>query len=403
MRLETRCCVAGGGPAGVMLGYLLARAGIGVVVLEKWRDFLRDFRGDTIHPSTMEALHELGLLDAFLRLPHNETRQMVGHVGGEAITLADFTHLHVQCPFLAFIPQSDFLEFLAAEGRKHPAFHLRMETEVVDLITDEGRIAGVRARAGGEELEVRAQLVVGADGRHSTVRDHAGLAVDVLDTPIDVLWFRLPAGVYDPKQSFGYVDDGKVLVQIDRGQYWQCGFLIEKGGFDRVKARGLEAFREDIVQLAPFARPSIGDLTSWDQVKLLSVAIDRLRTWYRDGLLMIGDAAHAMSPIGGVGINLAIQDAIAAANILIPCFERGAPTAADLAKVQKRRELPTRMTQRLQVLLQDRLLAPALRSRGHVDVPWPIRLFNRLPVLRRGPARFIGMGFRPEHIAVRSS
>jgi 2-polyprenyl-6-methoxyphenol hydroxylase-like FAD-dependent oxidoreductase len=383
-----------------MLGYLLARAGIDVLVLETWRDFLRDFRGDTIHPSTMDVLHELGLLEAFLKLPHNETRQMVGHIGGEPITLADFTHLHARCPFIAFIPQSDFLDFLAAEGRKHPAFHLRMETEVLDLVTDDGRIAGVRARTSEGDLEVRAQLVVGADGRHSTVRGRAGLPVDVLGAPIDVLWFRLSAHEQDPKQSFGYMDDGKVLVQLDRGDYWQCGFLVEKGGVERIKARGIEAFRDDIVKLAPFLKPSVGELTSWEQVKLLSVAIDRLRTWYRDGLLMIGDAAHAMSPLGGVGINLAIQDAVAAANILIPAFERGAPTTADLAKVQKRRELPTRMTQRVQVLLQDHLLMPALKSRGHFRPPRSLRLLSSLPLVRRAPARFVGIGFRPEHITV---
>jgi 2-polyprenyl-6-methoxyphenol hydroxylase-like FAD-dependent oxidoreductase len=401
-RLETKCCIAGGGPAGVMLGYLLARAGVDVVVLEKWRDFLRDFRGDTIHPSTMEALHELGLLEAFLRLPHNETRQMVGHIGGEAVTLADFTHLGVRCPFIAFIPQSEFLEFLAAEGRKHPAFRLRMETEVVDLINEDDRIAGVRVRSGEEELEVRAELVVGADGRHSMVRARAGLTVDVLGAPIDVLWFRLSATAHDPQQSFGYMDDGKVLVQLDRGNYWQCGFLVEKGGFDRIKARGLDALREDIAKLSPEVAASVGELVSWDQIKVLSVAIDRLRTWYREGLLMIGDAAHAMSPIGGVGINLAIQDAIAAANILAPAFAQGAPKLTDLARLQKRRELPTRMTQRLQVLMQDHLLVPALRTRGHFTAPWPIRLFNRLPLLQRAPARFIGMGFRPEHIAMAS-
>jgi 2-polyprenyl-6-methoxyphenol hydroxylase-like FAD-dependent oxidoreductase len=400
MHIDTKCCIVGGGPAGVMLGYMLARAGVDVVVLEKWRDFLRDFRGDTIHPSTMEALHELGLLEAFLRLPHNETRQMVGHVGGEQITLADFTHLHVHCPFIAFIPQSDFLDFLAAEGRKYPAFHLHMETEMVDLVGDGDRITGVRARTTEGELEVRAQLVIGADGRHSTVRGRAGLTVDVLDVPIDVLWFRLAARDHDPRRSFGYLDDGKVLVQLDRGDYWQCAFLVEKGGFERIRARGIEAFREDITKLAPFVAPSVGELNDWEQVKLLSVAIDRLRTWYRDGLLMIGDAAHAMSPLGGVGINLAIQDAIAAANILVPAFERGAPTEADLAQVQKRRELPTRLTQRLQVLLQDHVLAPALRRRGHVRAPWPVRLFNWLPVLRRAPARLVGMGFRPEHVAL---
>jgi 2-polyprenyl-6-methoxyphenol hydroxylase-like FAD-dependent oxidoreductase len=397
VRLETRCCIAGGGPAGVMLGYLLARAGIDVLVLEKWPNFLRDFRGDTIHPSTLEALGELGLLDDFLRLPHNKTRQMTGHVGGETVTLADFSHLQV--PYIAFIPQSDFLDFLTAQGQKHPAFHLRMETEAFDLIEEGGRIAGVRARTKNEELEIRAELVIGADGRHSTLRERAGLEVEVLSAPIDVLWFRLSSRVQDPEQSFGYIDDGKVLVQLDRGDYWQCAFLIEKGGFAQIEQRGIEAFRAEIAKLSPSLKASLDELTDWNQVRLLSVAVDRLRTWHRDGLLCVGDAAHAMSPLGGVGINLAIQDAIAAANVLVPAFERGTPTDANLAAIQKRRLVPTRLTQRLQVFLQDHVLAPALRSRGHVPVPWPLRLFNWFPVLRRIPARLVGIGFRPEHVS----
>jgi 2-polyprenyl-6-methoxyphenol hydroxylase-like FAD-dependent oxidoreductase len=397
-RIDTRCCIAGGGPAGVMLGYLLARAGIDVVVLEKWPDFFRDFRGDTIHPSTMEALHELGLLDSFLQLRHSKTRRLTGHIGGEAITLADFTRLDVHCPYVAFLPQWDFLNFLTAEAQKYSTFRVRMQTEAVDLIEEGGRVAGLHARSDGPELEIRAQLVIGADGRHSTVRERAGLEVQVLGAPIDVLWFRLSMRGTDAEQSLGYVDDGKFMVLLDRGDYWQCGFLIEKGGFEDIRARGLQAFRADVAKLVPSLCDCVEELTDWDQVKLLSVAVDRLRRWYKDGLLMIGDAAHAMSPVGGVGINLAIQDAIAASNVLVPAFERGAPTQADLAAIQKRRMAPTRMTQHLQVLVQDRVLRPVLRSSGHLTAPWPVRLFDWLPILQRVPARAIGMGFRPERV-----
>jgi 2-polyprenyl-6-methoxyphenol hydroxylase-like FAD-dependent oxidoreductase len=397
-RIETRCCIAGGGPAGVMLGYLLARAGVDVVVLEKWPDFFRDFRGDTIHPSTMEVLHQLGLLDAFLQLRHNKTRRLCGHIGGEEIKLADFTHLDVHCPYIAFLPQWDFLNFLSAEAQKHPAFHVRMHAEAVDLIEETGRVVGVRARSNGQELEIRAQLVVGADGRHSTVRERAGLEVQVIGAPIDVLWFQLSARGGSAEQSLGYVDDGKFMVLLDRGDYWQCGFVIEKGGFEAIKARGLEGFRADITKLAPFLRESVGELTHWDQVKLLSVAVDRLRRWHKDGLLVIGDAAHAMSPVGGVGINLAIQDAVAASNVLVPAFERGAPTEADLATIQRRRMPPTRLMQHLQVLVQNLVLKPVLRSSGHLTPPWPMRLIDRLSILQRVPALAIGMGFRPEHV-----
>jgi 2-polyprenyl-6-methoxyphenol hydroxylase-like FAD-dependent oxidoreductase len=381
-----------------MLGYLLARAGIDVVVLEKWPDFLRDFRGDTIHPSTMEVLHELGLLEGFLQLRHSKTRRLTGHIGGEPITLADFTRLDVHCPYIAFIPQWDFLNFLSAEAQKHATFHVRMNTEAVEIIEERGRVAGLRARSDGQELEIHAQLVVGADGRHSTVRERSGLEVQVIGAPMDVLWFRLSMRGGEAEQSLGYVDDGKFMVLLDRGDYWQCGFLIEKGGFEDFKARGLEAFRADIVKLVPFLRESVEEITDWDQVKLLSVAVDRLRRWYKDGLLMIGDAAHAMSPVGGVGINLAIQDAIAASNVLVPAFERGGPTQADLAAIQKRRMAPTRLTQHLQVMLQNLVVRPVLRSSGHLTAPWPVRLFDWLPILRRVPARAIGMGFRPERV-----
>jgi 2-polyprenyl-6-methoxyphenol hydroxylase-like FAD-dependent oxidoreductase len=381
-----------------MLGYLLARSGVDVVLLEKYEDFFRDFRGDTIHPSTMEVLAELGLLEAFLRLPHNKTRQMTGYIGGEAIVVSDFSHLKVRCPYVAFLPQWDFLNFLVGEAKKHPSFRLLMEAEAFDLVREGDRVAGVRARRRGEELEIRAKLVVGADGRHSTLRERAGLEVTARSAPIDVLWFRLPSHQKDPEQSMGFVDRGKVLVALDRGDYWQCGLVIAKGGFEQTKERGLEAFRRDIAALAPFLEPGLPELKDWEKVKLLSVAVDRLKTWCLEGLLMIGDAAHAMSPIGGVGINLAIQDAVAASNVLVPAFRRGGPSLADLRAIQKRRALPTVLTQRMQVLAQDRILRPVLQGGGPVRAPRAIRLFNTFPALRRIPARIIGMGFRPEHV-----
>lgn len=396
--IETRCVIAGGGPAGVMLGYLLARAGTDIVVLEKWPDFFRDFRGDTIHPSTMEVLHELGLLDDFFKLPHEKTRRLTVDIGGEAVTVTDFSRLSVRTPFIAFIPQWDFLNFIAEQGKRFKGFHLLMETEATDIVQEKGRVAGVRARDGAGELEIRAELVIGADGRHSTIREKAGLAVVTSGAPIDVLWFRLAAREGDPEQSFAAADHGKFLVMLDRGDYWQCGFLIAKDSFESIKGQGLGAFRETIAVLAPFLGPSVGELKDWDQVKLLGVMVDHLTRWYREGLLCIGDAAHAMSPLGGVGINLAIQDAVAAANVLIPAFETGEPTTADLEKIQHRRQWPTRMTQRLQIFMHNRVIIPYLRSHGHVTPPWTLRLFNRIPFLRWIPARIIGIGFRPEHI-----
>ena len=398
--VQTRCCIAGGGPAGIMLGYLLARAGIDVVVLEKWPDFFRDFRGDTIHPSTMDVLHELGLLDDFLRLPHDETRQLKGYIGGQEITLADFTRLKVRCPFIAFIPQWDFLNFISAKGTAFSAFHLMTETEATDIIVENGRVVGVRAKKKEQILEIRAELTVGADGRDSTIRARAGLPVADYGAPIDVLWFRLPRRDDRTKQSLGYIDDGKFMVMLDRGDYWQCGFIIAKGGFEAIKARGLESFKNDIAALAPFVSSAVGELKDWEQVKLLSVSVDHLTRWYREGLLCIGDAAHAMSPVGGVGINLAIQDAVAAANVLVPAFRRSGPTGEDLANVQKRREFPTSATQRLQVFVHRRVIAPALARRGHMRVPWVLRLFNLMPALRWFPARFVGIGFRPEHVRI---
>jgi 2-polyprenyl-6-methoxyphenol hydroxylase-like FAD-dependent oxidoreductase len=397
-RTQTRCCIAGGGPAGMMLGYLLARAGVDVLVLEKHGDFLRDFRGDTIHPSTLEVMHEFGLLDDFLRRQHQEARQLTGYVGNAEVTVADFSYLPTRCRFIAFMPQWDFLNFLAERGGRYPTFHVRMRAEVTGLVEEGGRVVGVTAATPQGPLEVHADLVVGADGRHSTVRQRAGLQVQDVGAPIDVLWLRLSRRPGDPSQPLGRFDRGRVFVMIDRGDYWQCGYVIAKGGIDAVRQRGLETFREDVAQVAPFLRDRVGDLRDWDDVKLLTVVVDHLRVWYRPGLLCIGDAAHAMSPVGGVGINLAIQDAVAAANALAGPLREGRVRTDDLRRVQRRRELPTRLTQWVQVLIQDRVITRVLGSRRALSLPWPLRLLRRFPVLRRIPARLIGMGFRPEHV-----
>jgi 2-polyprenyl-6-methoxyphenol hydroxylase-like FAD-dependent oxidoreductase len=383
-----------------MLGYLLARAGIDVVVLEKWPDFFRDFRGDTIHPSTMEVLYELGLLDDFLKLPHSEMQQMTAYLGGEEVTAADFNQLKVRCPYIAFIPQWDFLNFLSTKARAFPSFHLMMETEATDLMEESGRVVGLRAKNKEGEFDIKAELVIGADGRHSMVREKAKLPLEDLGAPIDVLWFHLPRKDDGTKRSLGYIDAGRGLVLLDRNDYWQCGFIIKKGGFDEIKSRGIEQFRSDLSSLAPFLSP-VSEPLSWDAVKLLSVSVDHLTTWYGEGVLCIGDSAHAMSPVGGVGINLAIQDAVAAGNILVPAFRAGVPTANDLLKIQQRRESPTRRTQRLQVFLHRRVLAPVLNRSGHMHLPWFMRMLKVVPMLQRIPARIIGVGFRPEHVQIK--
>jgi 2-polyprenyl-6-methoxyphenol hydroxylase-like FAD-dependent oxidoreductase len=396
--MDTTCCIAGGGPAGMMLGFLFARAGIDVLVLEKHGDFLRDFRGDTIHPSTLEVLHELGLLDEFLKRPHQEARQLSGFVGGVEVPVADFTHLPTVCRFIAFMPQWDFLDFMAEHARRYPTFHLKMRAEVTGLLEQDGRIVGVRATTPDGPLEVRAVLTVGADGRHSTVRDRGGLEVVDTGAPMDVLWMRLSRRPTDPEQPMGRFDQGKIFVMIYRGDYWQCGFVIPKGGYDEIRTRGLDSLRQDIVAIAPFMADRISELGDWDDIKLLTVAVDHLRQWYRPGLLCIGDAAHAMSPIGGVGINLAIQDAVAAANLLAGPLREGRLTTDELRKVQNRRVLPTRLTQGLQVLIQNRVIGRVIGSRARLRVPWLLKLLQRFPFLRRIPARLIGIGFRPEHV-----
>ena len=396
--IETDCCIAGGGPAGMMLGFLLARAGVRVTVLEKHADFLRDFRGDTIHPSTLELMHELGLLEEFLRLPHERVERLSGLVGKDRITIADFTHLPTRCKFIALMPQWDFLDFLADHGRLYPAFDLRMRTEATGLIEEGGRVAGVTAVSPDGNLDIRAGLTIACDGRHSMLRAHAGLRSDDLGAPMDILWFRMSRRDDDTADTFGHLEAGKLMVMLNRGDYWQCAYVIPKGGIDAVKAKGLAAFRDNVAFMAPFLRDRLGEIASWDDIKLLTVTVDRLRRWHRPGLLCIGDAAHAMSPVAGVGINLAIQDAVATANILVEPLQRGAVNDADLAAVQARRMLPTRLTQWMQVQVQNNVLSPALAGTERPSAPWPVKLFNVFPVLRRIPARLVGLGVRPEHV-----
>lgn len=399
-RVSVRCAIAGGGPAGMMLGLLLARAGLDVLVLEKHADFLRDFRGDTLHPSTLDVMDELGLLDALLRLPHERVHALGAHIGASLVELADFSHLPTRCPFIALMPQWDFLAFLAEQAGRYPTFHLRMEAQVTGLIQEGDRIVGLHATTPAGPLEVRADVTVGADGRRSAVRALAGLEVVDLGAPIDVLWLRISRRPVDPPRTLGCVDVGRILVMLNRGSYWQCAYVIRKDGHEEIQARGLPAFRETIAALAPYLRDRVDELATWDDVKLLTVVVDRLRCWHRPGLLCIGDAAHAMSPIGGVGINLAVQDAVAAANILAPALLRGAVGEAELHAVQARRTLPTELTQRIQVLIQDRVITKVLSGTGDTTtLAWPLRLLRRYPVLRRLPARLVGLGFRPEHVA----
>ncbi len=396
--LNTTCCVAGGGPAGMMLGFLLARAGVSVIVLEKHADFLRDFRGDIVHPSTLELMYELGLLDEFLKLPREDVDRLAGKIGGQSVAMADFSHLPTRCKFLALMPQWDFLNFMADHGRRYATFDLHMRTEVTDLIDEGGTVVGVRARSPEGEIEVRADLVIGCDGRHSTVRKRAGLQVADVGAPIDVLWFRISRKPDDATDLFGHIEAGKMMVMLDRGDYWQCAYVIPKGGIESVKAKGLPAFRDAIVYMTPFFKDRIGEIRDWDDVKLLTVTIDRLRKWHRPGLLCIGDAAHAMSPVGGVGINLAVQDAVAAANILAGPLSDGTLTSEHLDAIQRRRAPAVRIIQRIQVMAQNLLLAPALASASLPSVPFPIKLMQVFPVLQRIPARVIGLGFRREHI-----
>jgi len=390
MKGQVQCCIAGGGPAGMMLGFLLARAGIRVTVLEKHRDFLRDFRGDTIHPSTFELLHELGLLEDFLKLPVQKVRGLEAHFGDQAFPIADFSRLPVCCPYIGLIPQWDFLDFLADHAAKYPVFDLRMETEVTDLLVENGRVAGVKA--GG--VEIRADLVVAADGRSSAVRELAKLELLDRGAPIDVLWFRLSRKADDPSDVMARFGPGRIMVMLNRGDYWQCAFVIAKGSLETLRSQGLEAFRARVATAASFAADRVAEIVSWDRVKLLTVQVNRLRDWCRPGLLCIGDSAHAMSPVGGVGINLAIQDAVAAANVLY----KGDFGIEVLRRVQRRREFPTRVTQGFQVAVQNYILRRVLEDETALTPPLAVRLLSRYAFLRRIPARMVGLGARPEHI-----
>jgi 2-polyprenyl-6-methoxyphenol hydroxylase-like FAD-dependent oxidoreductase len=382
----------------MMLGFLLARAGVDVIVLEKHADFFRDFRGDTIHPSTLEIMHELGLLEDFLKLPHQNLEKLGGQIGDERVTIADFTHLPAHCRFITFMPQWDFLDFLAKHAKRYRTFQLHMFADVDELLFEGEKIVGVRAKTSDGTLKIRADLVVGADGRHSTVRERARLEVEDLGAPMDALWMRLSKQPEDDAQTFGRFLPGRIFVRLDRGDYWQCAYVIPKGGFDELRRKGLSAFRSSIVEINPEFASRVQEIASWDDIKLLTVRVDHLKHWYRPGLLCIGDAAHAMSPVGGVGINLAIQDAVAAANILALPLRQDAVPEALLAQVQRRREWPTKMTQRLQVFIQRRVISNVLQLQRQPKVPFAVKLLNWFPVLRRIPARLIGVGFRPEHV-----
>ncbi len=396
---QVQCCIAGGGPAGLMLGVLLARAGVRVHVLEKHADFLRDFRGDTIHPSTMEIMAELGLLDDFLKLPHQKVHRLNGQFGDRRVIIGDFSHLPVRAPYIAMMPQWDFLDFLADEGRRYRNFLLEMQAEATGLIEAGGRVVGVTVATPQGEREVHADLVVGADGRASILREASGLKGEDLGAPMDALWFRLPRKPGDTDETQARFDSGRIFVMLNRGDYWQCAFVIAKGTLAALQAEGMPGFRQRIGAMLPFEAERADELQSWDDVKLLTVKVDRMPVWYREGLLFIGDAAHAMSPVGGVGVNLAVQDAVAAANRLALPLREGRVSVSDLAAVQKRRMLATRVVQGLQLTLQNNVIAPALSSRDALRPPLFVSLMQTFPILRRLPARLFGLGVRPEHVA----
>ena len=397
--MKVRCCIVGGGPAGMMLGYLLGRAGIDVVVIEKHADFFRDFRGDTVHPSTLQVMDELGLIDGFLRLPHQRLQTLDGMFGGTSVRIADLRRLDTKYPFIAFMPQWDFLSFLRESGQRFPSLKVMMSTEATDLIRRGETIVGVRAKTPEGPIDIEADLTIACDGRHSTVREHAGLEVEEIGAPMDVLWFRAGRTQDESEKVFARVEPGKMMISFDRGEYWQCAYVIAKGQYDAVKARGLPALLDDVARMAPILKSGLSELKSWDDVKLLTVAVNRLKRWTQPGLLCIGDAAHAMSPIGGVGVNLAVQDAVATANLLASKLVNGCPPEEELDAVRQRREFPVRMTQRMQVVVQNNIVSAALKpGNAPLKAPLVMRLLTAVPWLQGITARFVGLGVRPEHV-----
>jgi 2-polyprenyl-6-methoxyphenol hydroxylase-like FAD-dependent oxidoreductase len=397
--MKVRCCIVGGGPAGMMLGYLLGRAGIDVVVLEKHADFFRDFRGDTVHPSTLQVMDELGLIDGFLKLPHQRLQKLDGMFGGTSVRIADLSRVDTKYPFIAFMPQWDFLNFLREAGQRFSSLKVMMNAEAVDLIRQGDQIAGVRVTTPEGMLDIRADLTIACDGRHSIVRERAGLAVEEIGAPMDVLWFRAGRRPDETENVFARVEPGSMMVTFDRGDYWQCAYVIAKGQYDAVKARGLPALLDDVARMAPILKAGLSDVKGWDDVKLLTVAINRLKRWTLPGLLCIGDAAHAMSPVGGVGVNLAVQDAVATANLLAAKLASGCPSEDELDAVRRRREFPVKVTQRMQVTAQNNIINAALKSGGQpVKVPLVVRLITAVPWLQGITARFVGVGVRPEHV-----
>jgi 2-polyprenyl-6-methoxyphenol hydroxylase-like FAD-dependent oxidoreductase len=402
--IETHCCIVGGGPAGMMLGYLLGRAGIETVVLEKHADFFRDFRGDTVHPSTLQVMDELGLIDGFLKVPHQKLQKLDGQFGNEAIRLTDLGRLRVKYPFIAMMPQWDFLNFLRESGKRFPTLAVLMNSNATDVVWSGDRVVGVTADTPEGPTEIRAGLTIACDGRHSTIRERAKLEVDEIGAPMDVLWFRAGRRANETENLFARLETGKMLVTFDRGDYWQCAYVIAKGQFDAVKARGLDAFRNDVASMAPLLGAGLSEVKSWDDVKLLTVAINRLKRWTRPGLLCIGDAAHAMSPVGGVGVNLAIQDAVATANLLAAKLvalkaSKACPSEEELEAVQRRRTFPVRMTQAMQVIVQNRLISQVVKpSEKPIRVPLFLRIISSVPWLQTQAGRLVAIGVRPEHV-----
>jgi len=397
--ITSRCCIVGGGPAGMMLGYLLGRAGVDTIVLEKHADFFRDFRGDTVHPSTLQVMDELGLIDGFLKLPHQRLQKMDGKFGRATIRIADLSRLKAKYPFIAFMPQWDFLNFLRESGKRFASLKVMMDAEAIDLVRSGDTVTGVKASTPEGPVEIRADLTIGCDGRHSIVRQRAGLEVEEIGAPMDVLWFRAGKPAQEGENLFARLEPGKMMVTFDRGDYWQCAYVIAKGEYEAVRARGLDAFRDAIIGMAPILKSGMADVKSWDDVKLLTVAINRLKRWTRPGLLCIGDAAHAMSPVGGVGVNLAVQDAVATANLLAARLAAGCPAEQELDVVRRRREFPVRMTQAMQVVVQNNVISVALKPGGRpLRPPLAVRIINAMPWLQGVTARFVGLGVRPEHV-----